>query len=264
MSNKFALLVGINYKGTSSALRGCISDVADMKQYLLAHQGYKEENITILTDDTASKPTAANIMHNLALLIMRAHTSKATEIWFHYSGHGSQVRDRSGDEKDGMDETLVPLDYLTKGMITDDTLQQYAAHLPKTCRMICIMDCCHSGTVFDLKYRYDGKSVLTENPTSTISSNIKLLSGCTDAQTSADAEINGHWCGAMTRSFLYAMDVYKDNPTAQQLISCINAYLDNGGYEQRPQLSCSEMLTDSTPFQDGKRSLYYGEGLSSV
>ena len=30
---------------------------------------------------------------------------------FHYSGHGAQQRSYSGDEVDGMDETLCPLDF---------------------------------------------------------------------------------------------------------------------------------------------------------
>ena len=34
-----------------------------------------------------------------------------------YIGHGGQVKDRTGDEKDGMDETLVPVDYQTAGQI---------------------------------------------------------------------------------------------------------------------------------------------------
>ena len=32
-------------------------------------------------------------------------------LFMHYSGHGGSMRDDNGDEKDGMDETLVPLDY---------------------------------------------------------------------------------------------------------------------------------------------------------
>ena len=41
-------------------------------------------------------------------------------LFFHYSGHGGQQADKDGDEADGKDETLVPLDYQTAGQITDD------------------------------------------------------------------------------------------------------------------------------------------------
>lgn len=33
-------------------------------------------------------------------------------VYFHFAGHGGSVPDESGDETDGMDETLYPMDYL--------------------------------------------------------------------------------------------------------------------------------------------------------
>ena len=36
------------------------------------------------------------------------------------AGRGGSVEDTSGDEVDGMDETLCPVDYQESGMITDD------------------------------------------------------------------------------------------------------------------------------------------------
>ena len=36
------------------------------------------------------------------------------------SGHGSQVKDRDGDEIDGYDEVILPRDFREKGIITDD------------------------------------------------------------------------------------------------------------------------------------------------
>ena len=42
---------------------------------------------------------------------------------FHYFGHGSQQEKRYiGEEVDGYDETLVPLDYETQGMIVDNEI----------------------------------------------------------------------------------------------------------------------------------------------
>lgn len=43
-------------------------------------------------------------------------------LLFHYSGHGSRQRNFSGDEVDGYDETLCPLDFETQGMIVDDEI----------------------------------------------------------------------------------------------------------------------------------------------
>ena len=35
----------------------------------------------------------------------------------HYSGHGGRLEDQDGDEKDGYDETMVPLDYQKAGQM---------------------------------------------------------------------------------------------------------------------------------------------------
>jgi hypothetical protein len=61
---KEALLVGINYTGTSSQLNGCLNDVEHVKQFLLT-QGYSEDKIKIITDDTSQKPTKKAIVQAL-------------------------------------------------------------------------------------------------------------------------------------------------------------------------------------------------------
>jgi hypothetical protein len=40
-------------------------------------------------------------------------------LFFSYSGHGSQVVDKNGDETDSRDEVILPLDF---NVITDDEL----------------------------------------------------------------------------------------------------------------------------------------------
>jgi hypothetical protein len=39
---------------------------------------------------------------------------------FHYSGHGGQAEDLDGDESDGFDETILPLDFKKAGEMIDD------------------------------------------------------------------------------------------------------------------------------------------------
>ena len=39
-------------------------------------------------------------------------------------GHGSQVRDLDGDEEDGYDEVICPLDFKTAGPIVDDEMHR--------------------------------------------------------------------------------------------------------------------------------------------
>ena len=71
------------------------------------------------------------------------------------TGHGSRVRDQDGDEDDGFDETLVPVDFQRNGQIRDDDIFKVLVKpLRSGVTMTCLMDCCHSGTVLDLPYRF--------------------------------------------------------------------------------------------------------------
>ena len=48
MTQKYTLLIGINYVGTSGELRGCINDVENTKEILTEKVGYPKENIIAL------------------------------------------------------------------------------------------------------------------------------------------------------------------------------------------------------------------------
>lgn len=72
---------------------------------------------------------------------------------FHFSGHGSQQRNYTGEEVDGYDETLCPVDFETQGMLVDDEINTTLVRpLPRGARLHAIIDACHSGTVLDLPY----------------------------------------------------------------------------------------------------------------
>lgn len=72
------------------------------------------------------------------------------------TGHGGRVVDDDvGEEADGYDETLVPVDYSTAGQIRDDDLYtNLVAAMPGGSTLVSLMDCCHSATVLDLPYKY--------------------------------------------------------------------------------------------------------------
>lgn len=70
---------------------------------------------------------------------------------FHYSGHGSQVRDCNGDELDGYDESLVPVDYKSEGKLLDDEINATIVRpLTRGATLHAIIDTCFSGTFLDL------------------------------------------------------------------------------------------------------------------
>jgi len=123
-------------------------------------QGFKEKNVTILMDDGVHKsPTKSAILSAYKRLVKE---SKSGDVVFcHYSGHGGRLVDDNGDEEDGYDETLIPVDFKQSGQIRDDDLLRILIHpMPAGITMTCLMDCCHSGTVLDLPYRFvaDGDS----------------------------------------------------------------------------------------------------------
>ncbi|KAH8199106.1 hypothetical protein TruAng_006742 [Truncatella angustata] len=159
-----ALLIGINYFGQRGQLRGCINDVRNMSSYLVQHFGYTREDMVILTDDQhnpMSQPTKQNILRAMHWLVKDARPNDS--LFFHYSGHGGQTKDLDGDEADGYDEVIYPVDFRAVGHITDDEMHRIMVKpLPGGVRLTAIFDSCHSGTALDLPYIYSTQGMLKE------------------------------------------------------------------------------------------------------
>jgi len=246
-NSKKALLIGINYKGTSSALKGCINDVLNVEQYLLQN-GYNKSEIRILRDDyrnPQTRPTAVNIVRSMNWLI--SGTNKGDSLFFHYSGHGAQVPDRSGDEIDGMDETIVPCDFQRMGLISDDMIfRTMIQPIKEGVKLNCIMDCCHSGTGLDLPYIFNSNCWKPEGRRKVnVSGDICMISGCRDNQTSADDQSKYKAGGALTNAFLSVLNKYP-SPHFTQLIKEIYSELRRGRFSQIPMLSSSKQFDLNT------------------
>ncbi|CAB9520915.1 Metacaspase-1 [Seminavis robusta] len=151
-----ALFIGINYYGQKGELRGCINDVKNIRAFLEAN--YPIDEMMVLTDDQTNDPskmpTRANILKGFRWL--RQGASPGDALVLHYSGHGGSQKDTDGDEEDGMDETLCPVDYSKNGVIVDDEVHAVLVKgLPEGVRLTAIMDCCHSESMLDLPYCYN-------------------------------------------------------------------------------------------------------------
>jgi metacaspase-1 len=141
---KKALLVGINrYPDPGNELKGCVNDVHQMAETLKSRFGFPGDgNMRLLTD---ARATTKAILDGLAWLT--AGASPGDSLVFHYSGHGSQVPDKNGDETtDRLDEILCPYDLDWKRPLTDDDLAAACADVPQGVLLTVILDCCHSGT----------------------------------------------------------------------------------------------------------------------
>jgi hypothetical protein len=235
ITNKKALLVGINYINTPYELTGCIDDTNRMKD-LLSSYGFND--FKILTDLTDSKPTKANILNQFKNLIINSKVGDV--LFFYYSGHGSYTYDRNREEADGKDEMLVSLDSLS---ILDDELKTILQnHLQREVTIICLFDSCHSGTILDLKYNYLFSDSLTDDKylendkSSECRGNVIMISGCMDEQTSAEALIENKAQGALTWSFIQCLNK-TSNCSWRELLKTMRESLKYNGFSQIPQLS---------------------------
>jgi metacaspase-1 len=143
-----AVLIGINYVGQQGQLSGCHNDALNIKKYLMECHGFQEQNITMLLDDgKCQNPTRTNIMNALEALVSQSQPGDS--VFLHYSGHGGNLPDDNGDEEDGRDETLIPVDFQKAGQIRDDELlEKFIVPMQENVTVTCLMDCCHSGEFF--------------------------------------------------------------------------------------------------------------------
>ncbi|WRT63873.1 metacaspase-1 [Kwoniella shivajii] len=160
-----ALCIGINYIGSSQALAGCINDAHNVQKFLIDKYNYRSEDIVMLTDDARNSrqiPTRNNILQACQWLVANAQANDS--LFFHYSGHGGQTKDLDGDEDDGYDEVIYPLDHQQAGHIVDDECEHnlLVRPLPPGCRLTAIFDSCHSGSCLDLPYIYSTEGTIKE------------------------------------------------------------------------------------------------------
>ncbi|KAF9109930.1 Ca(2+)-dependent cysteine protease [Mortierella sp. AM989] len=166
---KKALLIGINYFGDPNQLLGCINDTRDVFGFLNGYFGFRYQDTIMLTDDQVyedKRPTGANIRYWMKWLVKDAQPQDS--LFFHYAGHGGRIKDFSyngkgehlGDEADGYDEIIYPCDYLRSGIISDDEMYDLMVKdLPTGVQLTALVDACHSGTMLDLPYVYNGDHV---------------------------------------------------------------------------------------------------------
>lgn len=233
-----ALIIGINYLNTQNELYGCINDANNLQNYLINKYNFSTNNLCLLTDNTIIKPTKQNILKKYKDLLINAKPGE--KLFFTYSGHGSFKTDINNDEIDKKDELLITID---SQAISDDELKTIIdENLPDDVTLFVIFDCCHSGTLMDLKYNYlsGNEDLVINEKISETKSNVFLISGCFDEQTSADAYIDNKFQGALTWSLLKTINE-NTNLTWKDLLINMRTLL-NPRYSQIPQLSSGKLI----------------------
>lgn len=240
MNKTYALHIGINdYDG--APLYGCVNDAFSWAE--------RTGSTNLLLDSDA---TRANIMRGIRDLFAQARFGDM--VYVTYSGHGSRVPDRDGDEADGYDEVLVPYDWQGGRHISDDHLHALWQERRYGVRVMFISDSCNSGTVSRLmriglgRPRYFPAGILTgddqldrsalphrRNLGSRLAGTI-LLAAAQDDESAWDATIGGRPQGAFTAAAIWALDKHPRN--LKHWFSMID--LPTAAFPQNPRLGASK------------------------
>ncbi|GAA0185996.1 hypothetical protein LIER_33284 [Lithospermum erythrorhizon] len=236
MGRKHAVLCGITYKGDPKSLKGCINDVMCMHNFLINKLGFSKSKVRLLTVhilfepenntedemDPSRIPTKKNIRKALRWLVKECQPGDS--LVFHYSRHGSKVGDSNGDEVDGHDELLCPVDYETEGRILDDEFNETIVR---------------PFLVGAGNFMWEDHRVRHAYKGSTGGTAISIRA-CDDHQTSGDTTqaFIGKANGALTYSFIKTLE-NKPKMTYGQLLITMRKEIHGA---QEPQLSATSMF----------------------
>ncbi len=153
-AKKRALLIGISDYPTVSVADGSWAAIHGANDINLLSSTLKKQDFSV-GELLNSKATASNIRQALKDLTKQA--MKGDLVYIHFSGHGQPFEDKSGDEKDGWDESIIPYDaqriyhkkYKGKNHIIDDELEVHINNIRKKVGssgfVYVILDACHMG-----------------------------------------------------------------------------------------------------------------------
>lgn len=241
---KKAFLVGINAYPTQP-LRGCVNDALTFATYL-KDEGFA---VDLCLNDCATYTSIISGIKKLTNGAMSGDT-----LVFYFSGHGSQIPDTSGDESDGLDEILCPINtnFHNGIYITDDELYSLFKNMPSSINVEIILDCCHSGTgIRDLtgirsKFMPPPKNLTRKEALKTRYLSLRnkeqkgsfiVWSACSANETAADVEITAaNYRGAFTYTFLNL--ICNQNYKRNTLIEQVSFNMKQRGWLQTAQLEC--------------------------
>ena len=253
---KRAFLVGISHYDT--ALTGYqwnnINGVEDVNLLgsVLKNQGF---TATTLLDEQA---TFDNIVSRIAQFTNK--TKKGDIVYLHFSTHGQPVEDQNGDEEDGWDESIVPIDaykLYKKGLyegqkhLTDDLLNKYIKKLREkigsTGFLYVVIDACHAGTssrANDETIRGTHVGLTSNNKVfkpsinkkshyrieaSAKLSDVLFIEACRSDQVNTEIKVDGKRFGPLSYNIAQALFGFTLNTNANEFVESIKHSLMNTG-----------------------------------
>jgi len=180
------IITALDYKKTKNSLT-CTKDGKNM-QKLAEACGVGE--VQVMYDEQCTKDNVQQLIQ-----MVGSQCRPGDSFIFYYSGHGTSMKDLSGDEADGKDEAfcfVTPSGQITyeSCMLDDDFSEIVCSSVPEGVDIVILTDCCHSGTIADLDSAcWGGRKAIS-------------ITGCLDGQTSGDMGKGG----IFTHSMLLAID----------------------------------------------------------
>ena len=277
MSTIRAVLAGVNeYRRPEiPALRGCVNDVLLVRALLRRWFGLDNSNIRLVVNQRATKDA---ILHRLREAIQASEPGDL--VVFYFSGHGSQIRDREGDElADGLDELLCPhdMDWDTGRFIVDDEFDRIVAAAPRDVVVEAFFDCCFGGAAPSAFARLTGeraagapvrfapppsdiyaRSADEQLPLSTLASGLRLHEGnvawaaSAENKPASEIEVNGVTYGLFTywgcwSIWQYAQRGELPSRTREQIVAEIRRILAELETGQTPEVFASRALLHEPP-----------------
>lgn len=252
---KFAFLTGINKYAPhlNADLQGCVNDVETYRYILINYFDFHPDNIRVLIDYRAEEDAIIEHMEWLA-----AHENSYLVCTF--SGHGSEIRDRNGDELKGdMDQFLCAHDLNWDNIkLIDDNIGKIFDKVPESSKLTFFVDACHSESMSrsflnpfykkkhptkirflrpprDIQFRGESTKLATSRMTTRSTPlNHTIVSGCDYDSTSSDAYINGKYQGAFTAYI--AKYLRPGNFWAEHFPLFVNN-LKRAGFNQNPHVN---------------------------
>merc|ERR1719188_2223387 len=150
-------------------------------------------DVVAIWNDEAQKPKVERAIRDVA-----SRCGPNDYFVFYYSGHGTGVKDFSGDEADSQDEALC--------FVKDEELARLVVESTNAgTRVLILTDCCNSGTIADLTNEMcKGRDAVS-------------IAGCTDEQWSGDMGRGG----IFTHSMLLAVDLLQRSGNSQYSVGLL-------------------------------------------
>jgi hypothetical protein len=270
-----ALLVGIDtYQlGNVPRLRGSVNDVARIRDMLRNRFGFTNGDIRVVVEERATK---AAIERRLSWLVDGAESGDI--LVFHFSGHGTRIRDRDEQDElaDHMDEAICAYDMSWDGgYITDDHLARIFEAVAPGVLVEAILDTCFAGMgrselrlglpprerpqevplrflapPLDIAARHDGEPGL---PTTSLLTSLRrkaevaLWAATPEDGTSNEAYFNGRFDGVFTYYLTRVVGDAGAELSRQEIMNAVARAIEDDGYAQRPELDCPNELRVGEP-----------------